>query len=51
VVALHDSRPTPSRPIDDAGSVRFTRDVILADPRYEVADLVDSLTILRRLPT
>jgi hypothetical protein len=48
VVALHDSRPTPTRPIHDAGSVRFTDDVIRSDPRFEVADEVDSLTVLRR---
>jgi len=47
-IALHDSRSSPARSIDDAGSVRFTREVILADPRYLVADLVDSLTVLRR---
>ena len=47
-IALHDSRSSPVRPIDNAGSVRFTTEVILADPRYEVADTVDSLTVLRR---
>lgn len=47
-IALHDSRSSPARSIDDAGSVRFTSEVILADPRYEVADTVDSLTVLRR---
>jgi hypothetical protein len=51
VVALHDSRSTPARPIDAAGSVRFTREVILPDRRYQVIDEVDSLTVLRRLPT
>ena len=50
VVALHDSRSSPNRPLDDAGSVRYTRSVILADPRFEVADEVDSLTVLRRRP-
>ena len=48
-VALHDSRSTPQRRIDDAGSVRFTRDVIKKDARFEVVDAVDSLTILRRV--
>jgi predicted O-methyltransferase YrrM len=48
-IALHDSRSTPDRSIDDAGSVRFTREVILSDPRFRVADMVDSLTVLRRL--
>lgn len=48
LIALHDSRSSPQRPIDDAGSVRFTRDVILADTNFEVIDTVDSLTVLRR---
>lgn len=48
VIGLHDSRSTAQRPIDDAGSVRFTRDVILKDRRFEVIDAVDSLTVLRR---
>jgi predicted O-methyltransferase YrrM len=47
-IGLHDSRSTPQRLIDDAGSVRFTTEVILNDPRFEVADTVDSLTVLRR---
>jgi predicted O-methyltransferase YrrM len=49
VIALHDSRTTPERPIDDAGSVRFTREVILQDRRFEIVDAVNSLTVLRRI--
>ena len=48
IVALHDSCSTPERQIDDAGSVRFVRTVILADPRFEVIEIVDSLTVLHR---
>ncbi len=48
VIGLHDSRSTPQRPIDDAGSVRFTRDIVLKDQCFEVIDAVDSLTVLRR---
>ncbi len=48
IVGLHDSRSTPQRQIDDAGSVRFTTEVILNDPCFEVVDTVDSLTVLRR---
>jgi predicted O-methyltransferase YrrM len=48
VVALHDSRSTPERPIDDAGSVKVTKEVILPDPRFEHLESVDSLTVLRR---
>jgi len=49
VVALHDSRSTSERPIDGAGSVRFTRSVILHDPRFTLVDEVDSLTVMRRI--
>lgn len=48
VVALHDSRSTAARPIADAGSVRFTNDVIVRDSRFELAEAVDSLTVMRR---
>jgi predicted O-methyltransferase YrrM len=47
-VALHDSRSSPARRIDDAGSVRFASEVINFDPRFETADTIDSLTVLRR---
>ncbi|MBI4503063.1 MAG: class I SAM-dependent methyltransferase [Gemmatimonadetes bacterium] len=49
VIALHDSRSTPERDIEKAGSVRFTREVILKDPRFTEVDAVDSLTVLRRV--
>jgi predicted O-methyltransferase YrrM len=48
IVALHDSRSTPERPIDDAGSVKVTNEVILRDQRFSVVDTVDSLTVLQR---
>ena len=48
VIALHDSVSTPNRPIDDAGSVRFTRERVMVDPRFERAGLVDSVTLWRR---
>ena len=48
IVALHDSRSTPERPIDDAGSVKVTHDVIVRDERFSVVDTVDSLTVLQR---
>lgn len=51
IVAIHDSRSTPERPIEDAGSVSVTARVILRDPRFAVARLVDSLTVVRRLAT
>jgi predicted O-methyltransferase YrrM len=48
IVALHDSRSTPERPINDAGSVKVTNQVILRDERFAVVDTVDSLTVLRK---
>lgn len=48
IIALHDSRSTSLRPINTAGSVVFTRDVIRNDERFELVDEVDSLTVLRR---
>jgi hypothetical protein len=48
VIALHDSRSTPERRIDEAGSVRFPSEVILRDPGYTLAGAVDSLTVARR---
>lgn len=48
IVAIHDSRSTPTRDIRDAGSVKVTNAVILRDEQFEVVDLVDSLTVLRR---
>lgn len=48
VVALHDSNPTPERPIHDSGSVRYTREVVSRDPGFERIEVVDTLTVLRR---
>jgi predicted O-methyltransferase YrrM len=48
VVALHDSRPTPERPIADAGSVRATSEIVLKDSRFELVEEVDSLTVVQR---
>ena len=35
IVAIHDSRSTPTRAIDDSGSVKVTNEVILRDDRFE----------------
>lgn len=48
IVALHDSRSSNDRLIDDAGSVQVTNHVILPDRRFELIDAVDTLTVLRR---
>ena len=47
LVALHDSRPMPDRDVLD--SVRFTSEVVLHDARFAVVEVVDSLTVLRRI--
>jgi predicted O-methyltransferase YrrM len=49
VVCLHDSRSTPERRIDDAGSVAATAAVVRKDPDFELAEEIDSLTIVRRV--
>jgi predicted O-methyltransferase YrrM len=49
IVALHDSRSTPKRMIDDAGSVQFTNEAIVRDPKFRIVETVDSLTILERI--
>ncbi len=49
IVALHDSRSCEARNLEEAGSCRYTREVIRNDPRFELIDEVDSVTVLRRL--
>jgi predicted O-methyltransferase YrrM len=48
VIAIHDSRSTPGVHGEDVGGVRFTSEVILKDARFELAEAVDSLTVLLR---
>jgi predicted O-methyltransferase YrrM len=48
IVALHDSRSYDGHDIETAGSVKFTREVILHDARFAVVQTVDSLTVLQR---
>jgi predicted O-methyltransferase YrrM len=48
VVGLHDSRSSPLRQIEDTGSVLFTREVITCDPDFEVVEIIESLTVVRR---
>jgi predicted O-methyltransferase YrrM len=47
ILALHDSREVPGQTPPE--SVRFTAEVVLADPRFRTVDAVDSLTVLQRL--
>ena len=48
IVAFHDSRSTPDRPIENAGSVLYTQSVVLADSRFVLLDEVESITVVRR---
>jgi predicted O-methyltransferase YrrM len=47
-IALHDSRSSTSRDIEAAGSVQFTKQVILKDAAFEVVSHAETLTVLRR---
>jgi len=49
IVALHDSCSSATREIDTAGSVVYTSDVIRLDKRFELVEVVDTLTVLRRI--
>lgn len=48
IIALHDSCSSATRQIDDAGSAVFTSAVILRDPRFELIEVIDTLSVLRR---
>jgi predicted O-methyltransferase YrrM len=43
IIALHDSRERPG-----FGSQQFTEEVVLKDPDFDVAETVDSLTVMKR---
>ncbi len=49
IIALHDSRSSSKRQIDDAGSVIFTNEVVRPDKRFMILDEVDSLTVLKKI--
>jgi predicted O-methyltransferase YrrM len=48
IVALHDSRLTPIRSLEGAGSVLYVQQVISKDPCFVLVDAVDSLTVFKR---
>lgn len=48
IIALHDSCSSAERNIEGAGSVIFTRKVILPDPRFRLLETVDTLTVMAR---
>jgi len=49
LVALHDSCSSAARRIDHAGSVIYTRDAIMRDPRFRLIERVDTLSVLERI--
>jgi predicted O-methyltransferase YrrM len=50
VALLHDTHVPKHNPhIGDLGSHRFFQEVIAIDPRYELLNVVDSLSVLRRV--
>ena len=49
IYIIANSRSTPQRNMDDAGSVLFTKEVIAHDARFKVLDPAGSFTILKRL--
>ena len=46
VIALHDSLAVEGKV--DAGSIRYSNDVVIHDPRFEVVEEVFTLRVLRR---
>src|SRR5215469_6928160 len=48
LIALHDSVSSRDRDIEGAGSVRYTRDHVRQDRRFEHVGTVDTLTLWRR---
>ena len=49
VIALHDSVPPKHNPmVAELGSCQYFQSHIRFDPRFQIADQIDSLTILRR---
>jgi predicted O-methyltransferase YrrM len=48
VAALHDSCSSSARSIEDCGSVVFTRETVRTDPRFELVEVVDTLSVYRR---
>lgn len=48
IIILANSQSVPGRGIESAGSVRFTREVILKDTRFEYLENIETFTILRK---
>ena len=48
IIALHDTQTPPGDGGREQSSVRYAREVVLKDERFEVLETVDLLTVLRR---
>jgi predicted O-methyltransferase YrrM len=48
ILALHDSRHMAGDTSAEQTSVRYARDVVFQDPRFELVDAVDTLSVLKR---
>jgi len=48
IYILANSRSSATRRLDDAGSARYTREVILRDDRFRLVETVDTFTVLER---
>ena len=48
IIALHDTQTQPGDGGREQSSVRYAREVVLKDERFEVLETVDLLTVLRR---
>lgn len=49
IYVLANSHPSAQKPIENAGSVRFTRDVILKDPSFQFLDAPGCFTVLQKV--
>ena len=48
VVVLGDSRSSAAGDLEYLGSVKYTREVVPTDPRYEVIDTADTSPVRRK---
>lgn len=48
IVALHDSVSSRERNIDGAGSVLFTKKIVMVDPLFHLVEIVDTLSVFQR---
>ncbi len=48
IYIIANSHPTPEKPIEKAGIVRFVKDRVLTDPRFELLEITGCFTILKK---